>query len=210
MVCPLSTTKPGNGYGIKKWSGATTKRPDPDIRCLQICFGIPLLLLLHTIPSIPAIYALEALYNAMMTGNTDGALRVGLVMLSLATVAFIYSFIESETTFWCVVFLKRIVIGTFKAGPRPNTLWDEFRRWLLERIVSQRSFKMSMENWVGSEILSMKYRLLGSKIGKKGKFRGTLHEVCSIYLCLNRLICISLFFSIKCILIFFGPLSSIR
>ena len=41
---------------------------------------------------------------------------------------------------------------------RSHSTWDEFRRWLLERIVESSLFKGAMEPWINTELLCVKYR----------------------------------------------------
>ena len=40
-----------------------------------------------------------------------------------------------------VMVLKWLLVGRFREGPRTHALWDEFRRWLLERLVTSPTFE---------------------------------------------------------------------
>jgi len=68
------------------------------------------------------------------------------------------------------VAVKAWFVGDFEEGPvlRPGKeSWDGFRRWLLEAMTQSSCFKGSMEPYINTEVLSIKYRLMGAQIGQR-------------------------------------------
>ena len=73
--------------------------------------------------------------------------------------------------FLLVVAAKWLVIGTTTPGEDPsgeNTgEWGRFKRWLLERLVESNDFESACTPWINTEILSIKFRMMGSSVGHK-------------------------------------------
>lgn len=81
------------------------------------------------------------------------------------------------------LFVKRVLIGKFCAGPRdPSSDWDRFRVWLASSIFS-RSRVQAVTDLLGRHysLTSAFYRLLGAKVGKRVFWPGTQPLCSGIY-----------------------------
>jgi amino acid adenylation domain-containing protein len=158
-VGPLSTTTPGNATDMRPTGARRPVRPQT---ALHLFVGAPLLLILFALPAIPEAYLLESIHDGLVTRlGPDGLLVFWAVM------PWVYLFVLGECFFLEVVLMKRLVVGRFRPGPRSHTAWDCFRRWLIERLTHNDLFDGAMAPWVGTEILSIKYRMLGARIGRR-------------------------------------------
>eukprot|EP00927_Polykrikos_kofoidii_P046165 TRINITY_DN40364_c0_g1_i1.p1 TRINITY_DN40364_c0_g1~~TRINITY_DN40364_c0_g1_i1.p1 ORF type:complete len:1645 (-),score=237.05 TRINITY_DN40364_c0_g1_i1:283-5217(-) len=81
----------------------------------------------------------------------------------VASLPWIMTFVNGFANFFCIVLVKRLLIGKFEEGPVKGN-WDLFRRWLLERFTTNDSFTKFMELWINTEVLACFYRLLGANI----------------------------------------------
>lgn len=192
-VGPLSTT---DGVGA---TDVTPRRSVPFARrktqdVLRCSLGIPAQLALHALPYVPLAFILEAVWGALES-------RAGLrgISLSLAFVAvcpWVIRFVYSEVYFLLVVAVKWLVIGAtppFAAaagGARRGggsgsssasspTEWERFKRWLLERLIESGEFEAACKPWINTEILSIKFRMMGSRVGRKVQmdyFHAVEHE----------------------------------
>ncbi|MDH3913231.1 MAG: amino acid adenylation domain-containing protein [Rhodospirillales bacterium] len=158
-IGPLSTTSLGNSFNMQ---ANTDPRPVAAHTLLHNLIGIPVVLLLYALPVIPEVVVLEALYGALAARFGDAA-----IYFFYAALPWTYLLVLNESFFLEVVLLKRLVVGRFEAGPRSHTRWDVLRRWLMRRVTGSDLFVSAMRPWVGTEILSFKYRLLGAKIGRR-------------------------------------------
>ncbi|CAE7722591.1 mycC [Symbiodinium sp. CCMP2592] len=128
---------------------------------LRLAVGLPWLLFLHSAAIIPTIYALEMLW-AVTGGNW--------IFWLLSPLVYRHGF--ALTFFLLTVLQKRALVGRLLPGPTPEEgswAWhkEAFRTWLHEQAVCARSFDDAMDPFVGTEVLSIMYRMLGSKIGRR-------------------------------------------
>ncbi|CAE7916270.1 mycC, partial [Symbiodinium necroappetens] len=128
---------------------------------LRLAVGLPWLLILHSAAIVPTIYALEMLW-AFSGGNW--------IFWLLSPLVYRHGF--ALTFFLLTVLQKRALVGRLLPGPMPEEgswAWqkDAFRTWLHEQAVCARSFDDAMDPFVGTEVLSVMYRMLGSKIGRR-------------------------------------------
>jgi len=66
------------------------------------------------------------------------------------------------------LFVKKTIIGKFEPGPRVNTEWELMRHWLAASLFSRQNMQ-EIVDLIGRhyENVSILYRLLGAKIGKR-------------------------------------------
>lgn len=81
--------------------------------------------------------------------------------------AIVTTFFVTETFFVCAVLVKWFFVGKFWPGPRNHTFGEEFRRWLHERLCMHTLFEQNLRRWHSTEVLAIKYRLMGAKFGVK-------------------------------------------
>ncbi|CAE8599809.1 unnamed protein product, partial [Polarella glacialis] len=142
---------------------------------LQRFYGLPLMILVEALSMVPTILFLvwlwEALAHRLVSKHTSditeaevrrdgwGALSGSYQGYNLeeaqqvlypfcASLPWVMHFVHGSANFFAVVLLKWLVVGRFREG-RPQSAWERFQRWLVERL------------WVNTEILSCCYRLLG-------------------------------------------------
>mmetsp|Transcript_17747 Transcript_17747/g.39147 ORF Transcript_17747/g.39147 Transcript_17747/m.39147 type:complete len:470 (-) Transcript_17747:198-1607(-) len=126
-------------------------------------------MLLHSLPLIPVIFALEWLYAAVSTLSlTDN----GKYYLFCAILPWVYHHVFHTAFFLLVVLQKRLVVGKLGPGatPRigePGGQWEAFRYWLHERCVMSPEYDDTLGPWIGTEVLTVAYRMLGSKMGRR-------------------------------------------
>eukprot|EP01059_Diplonema_ambulator_P000172 TRINITY_DN10154_c0_g1_i1.p1 TRINITY_DN10154_c0_g1~~TRINITY_DN10154_c0_g1_i1.p1 ORF type:complete len:1685 (+),score=419.26 TRINITY_DN10154_c0_g1_i1:2828-7882(+) len=162
-VGPLATTGCGNHKHIIKHEGGPTRVPyTPAQNVVRILFGIPTLFILEALAAYPCILFAEWLWYHGLDLGEDAKYPVFCLIL-----AWVYKFMLPDTMFALALIIKYTVIGTFTPGARAHTFWDEYRRWLWERIVKTKYFEEALEPWINTEVLSCKYRLLGAKVGLK-------------------------------------------
>ena len=67
-----------------------------------------------------------------------------------------------------VIVIKRLILGRFKAGPFDTSQWNLFRHWLMSRLLPGKDLG-GVTEIIGThyEIVSVIYRLLGAKCGKR-------------------------------------------
>lgn len=77
---------------------------------------------------------------------------------------------------------KWFVIGKFNAGPRTNTEWEKFRFWLASTLFSRRKIQ-AVADLVGRhyENVSIMYRMLGARIGKRVFWPGNQPNVHGLF-----------------------------
>ena len=163
-VGPLSTTGSGSHKNIRKHEGGPALIPrTPTQDVVRITFGVPFILILEAVAMYPCILLLEWIwYSGLPISNANSKYITFCFILS-----WVYKFVLPDVLFLLVVLLKTIFIGRFTAGKRSYTFWDEFRRWLWERLLHVKYFEDALQPWINTELLSCKYRLLGVKMGYK-------------------------------------------
>lgn len=73
-----------------------------------------------------------------------------------------------------VILIKRLIIGKFKAGPRQLDQLSLIKYWLMKTLLSMEKWQLT-SSMVGShyELMSIIYRLLGAKVGRRVYWPGT-------------------------------------
>ncbi|KAK3270755.1 hypothetical protein CYMTET_20863 [Cymbomonas tetramitiformis] len=166
LVGPLSTT----GAGVKIMRPLTEEEqaamvPRTEQTFLRVTVGLALLILLETFPYFPILYLLQVLWAGLDTLCGDNYWITYTVFCGI--MPWLLHFVLPEIYFFAVVVMKWGVVGTFREGPRTHTTWDDFRRWLMEGMVNSELFAGAMAPWISCELLSIRYRLLGAKIGRR-------------------------------------------
>ena len=131
-----------------------------------MCLGVPLLLLMKALPIFILSLVSANLHYLLKTliGLQFPQLSEYLFILLLPHVSW---FTYTEVFFSIVVIIKKLLIGPFEPGLRSRSAWNDFRYWIMGRINRSGLFQQAMRPWRGSELLSIKYRLLGVKIGSR-------------------------------------------
>lgn len=151
---------------------------------LQCLIGWPLLLIAYAISHIPWCYCVYLVGKEVFFVGTSSEkiefahiilyfadpIRVGYCLLS----KFVRHRIVPALYMSIVVFIKRFVIGKFKPGPRNHDQLSLMRYWLMKTALSMIEWKV-LATMVGShyEVISIIYRLLGAKVGKRVYWPGT-------------------------------------
>jgi len=127
------------------------------------CFvGVPLVLILHALPYIPAILALQQFWYIVDMFCDEHAISV----------FFLLSPWVFGNTLWIsfvvmVISVKRLFIGRLEAGPRGHSHCGELKHWLHGRLVETHEFESACEMFINTEVLSWIYRLLGARVGRR-------------------------------------------
>ncbi|CAK0814329.1 unnamed protein product [Prorocentrum cordatum] len=130
---------------------------------LRLAVGLPLVLLLHGLAVAPAVLALEALHEWCGDRRAMWWLLAPVLFRHLTAFSFVA----------LTVLQKRAVVGRLGPGPLPSkeqtwaSQWDAFRSWLHEQAISARMYDTAADMLVGTEGLSVIYRLLGMKVGRR-------------------------------------------
>jgi serine acetyltransferase len=150
--------------------------PEPNI-WMRTFVGMPIMFLVDTISHIPAMVVLYFMV-IMHTRQTDGFQTIGDLMEWLCEPKRIPFYIGIRVVRALVapffymapaILVKWVIIGKFKAGPRDLTSqWQLMRHWLAARLFSRENMQ-DVTDLLGRhyEPVSVLYRLLGAKIGKR-------------------------------------------
>lgn len=176
-----------NSHRLDDFEGLAGGSGDSVQAWLRICVGIPFLLLLSSIQYIPLVEILIVLNDALQKTNlkeVDEALPY-LVLMSCIP---LLGYVMHECYFVAAVVVKKLIIGdfrsdcnsdgtTYKSNVKVHSIkhqdgedilvrswWDHFRFWLWNGIVNSAYFNDALEPWISTEVLSLKYRLLGARI----------------------------------------------
>ncbi|KAI8078628.1 uncharacterized protein BX664DRAFT_342329 [Halteromyces radiatus] len=158
---------------------------------LKLLVGWPLVFIINLIANAPWIGIIYLLTNQSYFVSGQAALssrfsqlilyfaqpkRVGLHLLAVAVrksvVPLFYLIL--------VILCKRTVIGKFKAGPRRRDQLSLFRYWLMKTLLPPGENLQGVASIIGThyEPISIIYRLLGAKVGKRIYWPGSgLHVV---------------------------------
>lgn len=76
------------------------------------------------------------------------------------------------------LFVKKLLIGRFTAGPRDTSNWQLCRHCLSSTLFTRIRIQNVTDN-IGRhyELVSVLYRLLGAKVGKRGKLKYSHHRI---------------------------------
>lgn len=147
---------------------------------LQLLVGWPIVIVTQILSHIPWFYCLHLLTNSNTFSSKLTVAELIVYMTHphrlgyylLATI--VRNYIVHLLYVILVIVIKRIVIGKFKAGPRDLGQLALMKHWLMETLLSKQEWQ-TMSKIVGShyEGVSMIYRLLGAKIGKRVYWPGS-------------------------------------
>mmetsp|Transcript_129437 Transcript_129437/g.374864 ORF Transcript_129437/g.374864 Transcript_129437/m.374864 type:complete len:1078 (+) Transcript_129437:3-3236(+) len=130
---------------------------------LRALLGVPMVLLLNSLPCAPVLWSLEVVWNwtslHFSEANAEG------VFWLLAPL--VYGFVLHVFSVVVVVATKRLFVGRFEQEPQTLTHSAEFRQWVHARMVGSHAFQEACGSLINTEALSCIYRLLGAKIGKR-------------------------------------------
>ncbi|KAI9309236.1 hypothetical protein BJ944DRAFT_137912, partial [Cunninghamella echinulata] len=158
-----------------------TNFPQPHM-LFQLLVGWPIIIVINFISYIPWIGVIYLLTREVFFENktanqfTEVILyfaepeRVGYHFLAVVVrdniVPFVYLF--------AVIIFKRLVIGKFRAGPRRRDQLSLMKYWLMEKLLPGGDFH-GVTKRIGThyELVSIIYRLLGAKIGKRVYWPGS-------------------------------------
>ena len=131
---------------------------------LRICLGVPLLLIMRAFPVFILSIASMNLESVLQSLFPSSNVSTYIYMLLLPHVSWLTF---TESFFSIVVLFKKMIIGKFRSGVRSKSAWNDFRYWMMRRIKNDPMFHQAMSPWNSCELLSIKYRLLGAKIGSR-------------------------------------------
>jgi acyl-CoA synthetase (AMP-forming)/AMP-acid ligase II/carbonic anhydrase/acetyltransferase-like protein (isoleucine patch superfamily) len=145
---------------------------------MQLLVGQPVMFLVDTISHIPAMIVLYFLVTMHAKQNDAGFHTIGDLMEWLCEprripyfigVRVVRSIVAPIVYMVAAIVVKRVVIGKFEAGPRCITSqWQLIRHWLVARMFCRENMQ-EVTDLLGRhyEPVSILYRLLGAKVGKR-------------------------------------------
>jgi acetyltransferase-like isoleucine patch superfamily enzyme len=145
---------------------------------IQTLVGFPITFLVNTFSHIPAMYILYCLVRMHYKDHNGGFHTIGDLMEWLCELKRISYYIGIRMArsilapyfyMFASILVKWFVIGKFRPGPRDITnQWTLMRHWFAATIFSRKNMQ-EMTGMLGRhyEPVSVLYRLLGAKIGKR-------------------------------------------
>jgi acetyltransferase-like isoleucine patch superfamily enzyme len=131
---------------------------------LRVFVGVPILVLLHTLPLVPLIFLLE--WGWKVTERHFGA---NAYMAFFVLLPWVYSLTTSFGYTALVILQKRLVVGRLAPGSKsagPGHA-SALKRWLHARAMESPQFRDAADQFVNTEVLCLIYRLLGAKVGRR-------------------------------------------
>ncbi|CAE8673873.1 unnamed protein product [Polarella glacialis] len=130
---------------------------------LRVVFGLPAVILLHTLPFVATTFALEWTWQGLTyVYDPIFAWSVFSVMLP-----WLYAHPLWISLVVLVVLQKWLLVGDFRKMTRKESHWSEFKHWLHGRAVESHDFEEVGDMWTNTELLSQIYRMLGTKVGRR-------------------------------------------
>ena len=161
-VGPLSTTgmsARNMKKGTRLWSGISNAQ-----NYTRACL-IPLIFVIEAIAILPAVYFLEHLWeNGLTSYAADSNERY---MLFCLCIPWVEKLLVAEVFFLITCAYKWLFIGRFKAGRVDSSFSMLLRKWILERLTHHNQYRFATQPWINTELLAMKYRMMGVKMGFK-------------------------------------------
>lgn len=156
--------------------------PEPHL-ILEYLIGWPIIILTQIISHIPWFYCLYLLTKGAKERHVRNSASVAEMILYFTSPNRIGYFILAKIVrryvvqllyIILVILIKRMIIGEFKAGPRKLDQLSLMRYWLMKNLLSLEKWKL-VTAIVGShyEGISIIYRLLGAKVGKRVYWPGS-------------------------------------
>ena len=159
-VGPLSTTGMSARdmrKGSRLWKGVSAAQ-----NAARLCL-IPLTLILDTIAHIPAVLLLEWLWANAFNSYSDDTKYI----LFCLCIPWVEKLLVAESFFLLTVAYKWLFIGRFKPGKVDKSFSMVLRKWFLERLTHHQQFRFATAPWINTELLAIKYRMLGVTMGFK-------------------------------------------
>eukprot|EP01060_Flectonema_neradi_P035778 TRINITY_DN667_c1_g2_i1.p1 TRINITY_DN667_c1_g2~~TRINITY_DN667_c1_g2_i1.p1 ORF type:complete len:2206 (+),score=387.95 TRINITY_DN667_c1_g2_i1:56-6673(+) len=161
-VGPLSTTgmtARDLRKGDQLWSGVS------ETENIIRVFLIVVILFMEALAYLPAISLLEWIWVVGLSAYPDTSnTKYALFCLVLPWVE---KLVVGESFFLMTCLWKWIFIGRFKPGRREHTISDSTKRWFLARLTQNQQYVFATSPWINTELLAMKYRAMGVKMGFK-------------------------------------------
>eukprot|EP00930_Biecheleria_cincta_P034322 TRINITY_DN23734_c0_g1_i1.p1 TRINITY_DN23734_c0_g1~~TRINITY_DN23734_c0_g1_i1.p1 ORF type:complete len:1701 (+),score=258.19 TRINITY_DN23734_c0_g1_i1:23-5104(+) len=189
----MSSADPSGAHHVvpRRDGGAFTEQDEAELSRFQWQLGIPTLMVVEVLALIPTCIFLVAFWEYLVQNlvsthsssteyheqvslhkhqwksaltygfNLEGKQRV--LWPFCACLPWVMTFVHGGCNFCAVVLVKWLFVGRFKEG-RPQTSWERFQRWLIERLTTSPTFDHFMQLWVNTELLSCCYRLLGARV----------------------------------------------
>lgn len=157
--------------------------PQPNL-IAELFVGVPIVSVVEALAHIPTFFVLYFLIQATFPYEFAGG-SVKQLMLWLSDARCIPFFIGIRLSRALVaplvriglsISIKRFIIGKFKAGPRDtSSQWQLLRHWLAASLFSRKKLQ-EVADIVGRhyELVSVMYRMLGAKVGKRVFWPGHL------------------------------------
>ena len=161
-IGPLSTTGM-TARNIRKgdqlWSGVS------ETENIIRVFLIVVVLFMETLAYVPAITFLEWIWTVGLSNYPDSSnTKYALFCVMLPWVE---KLVVGESFFIMTCVWKWVFIGRFKTGRRVHTIPDSTKRWFLSRLTQNQQYVFATSPWINTELLAMKYRAMGVKMGFK-------------------------------------------
>jgi acyl-CoA synthetase (AMP-forming)/AMP-acid ligase II/acetyltransferase-like isoleucine patch superfamily enzyme len=167
--------------GKEYWNACRANFPGPNL-LVQMLFGWPVVLFVEVfarLPWIGAVYLLtkEAFFDAGTGSSLSNLIlyfafpeRVGFHYLAVVSRFCLVPFFRV----FAVVLVKRLIIGKFKAGPRDLSQFGLLKHWLMAKLMPGGNLG-HLAGIIGNhyELVSVVYRLMGAKIGKRVYWPGS-------------------------------------
>lgn len=162
-----------------------TTFPLPHI-VLRALVGYPLILVVNLLSNFPWLAVMYLLTNEtfFLKGATASSSRFSELIIYFASpkrVGYHFLAVAVRKTIvpilylFLVILVKRCVIGEFKAGPRRHDQMTLMRFWLMSKLLPPGDNLQGVASILGThyEPISMIYRLLGAKVGKRVYWPGS-------------------------------------
>jgi len=175
---PVSSSYDTTAVGIANAGVNRKNLPGPPMWMQLLIIG-PIKLLVTAISQVPTFFVL---YRMILFKGTHGDLNFKTLSELLEWLAdpdrikFYFgmglarTFISPFFYMVAALFVKKLLIGRFTAGPRNTSNWQLFRHCLSATLFSRERIQ-NVSDLIGRhyEMVSVLYRLLGAKVGKRGK-----------------------------------------
>ncbi|XP_037033567.1 uncharacterized protein LOC119072448 [Bradysia coprophila] len=153
----------------------------PQLHILLECFvGWPIVILSQILAHIPWFYCLYLLTESRSFSSSPNVTDLILYLTLPARIGYfllavmVRRYVVHLLYIILVILIKRLIIGKFEAGPRKLDQMSLLRYWLMKTLLDKEKWQL-VSTIVGShyEGISIIYRLLGAKIGKRVYWPGT-------------------------------------
>lgn len=174
-----STAHIGTVEGTKLRDLCRETFPEPHY-ILEFLVGWPFVIVVHAVSHIPWFYCLHLLTMEISSSRSANFAdiieqfadpkRIECFILA----RFVKNYVVRLLYIILVILIKRLIIGKFENGPRKLDQLSLMRHWLMKTLLTKQTW-LALAHIVGThyEIISVIYRLLGAKVGKRVYWPGT-------------------------------------